>query len=562
MLVNSLKVYFSVIFICLNSTIINGQETKNSINTPIFDVNNWQHLDLEANGIMGISLDKTYSKILKKSKATPIIVAVIDSYIDSSNPDIIHQIWKNTKEIPNNGIDDDDNGYIDDIQGWNFMGNRKGDCVAYLNTDSQRRLKLLYAKYKDSVSIKKNKNDSIRYSKALASQKNQIAEHKQIVNAQDYYSTAYPAAMKRIQEFFPNGNYTLKEIDSLSVIYKDSKDTAIQDDLYFIKNIKAYNLDVSYFKKFAIKADYLKNTLLNPNYNDRKIIGDNENDINDHNYGNPFTWKLPELYAHNTYMTGVIAGNRNNTLGAKGIMDTKIKIIPITIMPDEGSMTDKDLHYAIKYAVDNGAKVINMSFGKLHPIYPEWIKQAIIYAAKKDVLLVVSAGNDRKNIDLLAQYPNDYDFENFIKGKEYVKNLIVVAGNTPHANQNLVYESSNYGKRNVDVFAPASEIKTIEVFSGEHIGEGTSYSAAITSGLAALIRSHYPKLTAEVVKKIIMDSAIKLDLMVQVPGEKEGVLKPFSELSKSGGVVNAYNAMLMAKEKNKRIKQSNVFKKN
>lgn len=217
-------------------------------------------------------------------------------------------------------------------------------------------------------------------------------------------------------------------------------------------------------------------------------------------------------------------------------------------MPDEGIMTDKDIYYAIKYSVDNGAKVINMSFGKLLPIYPQWIKEAIVYAEQKDVLLVVSAGNDAKNLDTFGQYPNDYDIDYYYKGEEFANNLIVVAGTAPKINVNFIYELSNYGKLNTDIFAPAKGIKTVEVNQGEHIGEGTSYSAALTSGVAALLRSYYPEFTAAQVKQILMDSSVKLDLMVQVPGEKEGVLKHFSELSKSGGLLNAYNALKMAEQ--------------
>jgi cell wall-associated protease len=240
---------------------------------------------------------------------------------------------------------------------------------------------------------------------------------------------------------------------------------------------------------------------------------------------------------------GLIAANRTNNIDIEGFSD-QIKIMPIRTTPAGGSEHDKDVSLAIHYAVDNGAKIINMSFGKTSCMHPEWIKEAFLYAEKHDVLLIAGGGNDTKDNDIYPFYPIDYDLDTM---KEYCNNFIKVGATVIKVDKYFLADFTNYGKKTIDIFAPGYFLKTTYPENRYAYRDGTSMATPIVSGVAAVIRSYYPKLTANQVKQIILDSGVAYDnLKVQVPGEKEGVLKPFSELSKSGKVVNVYNAMMMA----------------
>lgn len=526
-----------------NEIIYDKTVKKLSINK-FKDKINWQHLDLERDSVLGVSLNKAYEEIIHNKKGNEITVAVIDSYIDIKHPSLKNMIWINKKEIANNGIDDDNNGYIDDLHGWNFLGSSNGKTTAFLNNDATRTRRKLIKKYsKDTITFNGNKQDSVSFHKSNNLIKKARKSFLSRKEDEAYYKDMLSKSFKTLKSIFPNGKYSTKQLDSIYNHY-EKKDTVIAYQAFFVKEILNIGCTDEWFELYYESVRIEEETTINPNFYDRDIIGDNEDDLEDSKYGNPNITAHSKIYPHSTYVSAIIAGDRNIKNGVHGLSN-KIKIMPICILPYKGIMTDKDIYYAITYAVKNGAKVINMSFGKYNPIHPDWIKKAVLFAEENDVLLVVSAGNSKENLDTLSQYPNDYD--NY-EGQEFSNNLIVVAGNNKKLSKNLVLDFSNYGKKNVDLFAPADEIITIDPVSGVHIASGTTYAAALTSGVAALLRSYYPEFTAAQVKQILMDSSVKFDLMVQVPGEKEGVLKPFRELSKSGGVLNAYNAFKLAEQ--------------
>ncbi|MFK7048532.1 Cell wall-associated protease precursor [Flavobacterium columnare] len=559
------KIFFCLLLLYLSSCSkslfkpITLKKSNLSKNLRISELKNWQQLDIEKDSVLGISLNRTYKEIIKHKKGVAVTVAVIDSYIHSKHEDLQNSIWVNKKEIPNNNIDDDQNGFIDDIHGWNFLGNNQGDCTFRLNYDYSRKLRLLLKNNVDTLNFKGNKKDSIQFAEIVKAFKKSKKKNLSKLEDAKYYQLKYVDAFKAVNLVFKNKPYNLFQVDSLYRKYDRKNDEELFYDIYFVRDHLKTNNNKAWIDLFEERAVGEKLTSLNPKFNENKIIKDDETNLNDLNYGNGKVDYFSNKTWHGTMMSGMIAAQRNNNLGIDGF-GNQIKIMPLVVSAASGNHRDKDIANAIRYAVDNGAKVINMSFGKSSPVYPEWIRESLEYASQKDVLIVVSAGNSSENLDSAFQYPNDYIKQD--DTKEFINNLIVVGGTSHNLNSNLLYTFTNYGTKNVDVYSPSVDIWCLDPLRNYILDDGTSFGAAITSGLAALIRSHYPKLTAEVVKKIIMDSAIKLDLMVQVPGEKEGVLKPFSELSKSGGVVNAYNAMLMAKEKNKRIKQSNVCKKN
>jgi subtilisin family serine protease len=281
------------------------------------------------------------------------------------------------------------------------------------------------------------------------------------------------------------------------------------------------------------------NTMYNLDFDGRTATGDDAYDITDVPYGNAFTIGSIEDEMHGTHVSGIALATRDNGKGMNGVAKN-VKLLSVRTVPD-GDEYDKDVALAIRYAVDNGAKVINMSFGKSYSPNAEWVYDALKYAASKDVLLVHAAGNDHKNIDKSDNFPTDAPD----KVKEIVDNVITIGAMTRNYNEDLVASFSNYGKLNVDLFAPGLEIYSTVPKNEYRSIQGTSMAAPEVAGVAALIRSYYPELSAPQVKRILMNSGIKVDLNVKLPGG-EGKLVPFSDLSVSGRVLNAYNALKMA----------------
>jgi len=510
---------------------------------------NWQHKDIIDDSIPGISTEKAYH-FLKGKKSSPIIVAVIDSEIDIDHEDLKNQIWTNKDEIPDNNIDDDNNGYIDDIHGWNYVGTKKGDSLPYTSFSYVRFIKNYNSKFKDvildNLSVKELSLYK-EYLKAVKTYDNIVAQKNKELNFYNRIDSTYTANDKIISKYFLGEKYNVKQLDSLSEITLD-------DDLK--KSLKKM---ISYLENGATKKriteekesiiNYIEK-LLNKEREDKVFTKDDSNDITDSSYGNN---NIQGTYSinHGTKVTGVLAASRNNKIGINGVND-EIQIMPIGIIA-YGDPFDKDIALAIRYAVDNGAKIINMSFSNDYSSHREWVFDAIKYAAEKDVLIITSSGNENVNIDTEFNYPND---SNHLTD-EFVSNFIKVGATTYHVDKTLVSDISNYGTKQMDIFAPGEDLLVLRRHDIES-ANGTSYSAPLVSGIAALIRSYYPNLTAAEVKQIIMESGVSFDIMVNKPStSKEKELVPFSSLSKSGKIVNAYNALLMAEEVSKKKKKRN-----
>lgn len=510
----------------------------------INELKNWQNLDIQKDSVPGVSLSRWYDEKIQKKHLKPIVVAVIDSYLDDKHEDLKNQVWVNKNEISNNNIDDDKNGYVDDINGWNFLGNTKGQSTFRLNYDATRRLRKLLLKNIDTTNFKSNKTDSLEFQniKAYLSK----VKKKNTLKLEDskYYQEAYISSFKRMNEIFKNKKYSLVQVDSLFKAREFDSDDDLYYDIYFARDFLKTNNNKAWIDLFKEKVEGELTTSLNPLFNENDIIQDIETDITDKNYGNNQISKYANKTWHSTMMSGMIVAERENNIGIDGF-GNHIKVMPLVVSSASGNNRDKDIALAIEYAVNNGARVINMSFGKSHPIYPEWIQNALKYAEEKDVLVIVSAGNSNENLDAVFSYPNDY--YNVEDKNEYINNLIIVGGVNHTINEKFMYQFSNFGKKNVDIMAPATDIWCLDPLRKYTMDDGTSFSAALTSGAATLIRSHYPKLTAKQVKEIILESVVRYDIEVILPGTKDKKVK-FSELSKSGGVLNVYNAMKLAEK--------------
>jgi subtilisin family serine protease len=528
------------------------------------DVKSWTHMDIFTDSIPGMSLAKAYGFVKNKQGKT-VIVAVIDSGIDIEHEDLKDVIWTNEDEIPQNGIDDDKNGYIDDSHGWNFLGGEKGQAVPE-QLEMTRIVKKWTPRFdgKSADSIRpEDKKDFTLFVKLkkIINDKNinaanQVDKATNQLNQFSYIKQFLGKMNDTIQKALVGKEMNLKNINSLTFVDPE----LLQGKMAFMRILDSGSTLDQANEEIDDIIDHNKevidhyNNQLNSQYKigfSGRLTSDNPDDITDTNYGNGYVIGSKDDEIHGTHVSGIIAAKRNNGIGMNGVAD-HVLIMPVRAVPD-GDEYDKDVALAIRYAVDNGAKVINMSFGKSYSPNADWVYDAIKYAESKDVLLVHAAGNDNSDIDTAENFPNDS------KDKiiEFADNVITVGAMTRHFDKNLVASFSNYGKKNVDIFAPGLEIYSTFPKNSYKSIQGTSMASPEVAGVAALIRSYYPKLTARQVKYIIMNSGIEFNKQVVKPGTQSELVN-FDDLSVNGRILNAYNALLMADNMSKKGSKLNL----
>ncbi len=522
--------------------VVNAQKTKDLTEE---ELKTWWQKDIEQDTIPGISLDRAYRELLQNKKGEEVIVAVLDTKIDIDHEDLKEQIWVNLDEIPDNGIDDDKNGYVDDVNGWNFLGNSKGEDVVTQKEEPTR----IVAEYKnyfgdnfaDTLSVEKKKAFK-EFSKAKKIVEKEVLELNRLIKTVDSLNTIYFKAKDTITYFTTNKNYTSDTVDSLSIKHPEME--KYFNLLSLVLQYGVTDQDIVEQKNYFTA----QKKAFDVSFNGRKILNDDPNDLTDVNYGNNQVKNNELVFQHATPVAGLIAATRNNGIGVNGISN-HIKIMPV-VMVAEGDEHDKEVTLGIKYAVDNGAQIINMSWGKYQSLHVDWVQDAFKYAAEKNVLIVAAAGNAKKNIDFEPKYPNDE-----IDGVEFVDNYILAGGLTHRYDSTIVSSFSNYGKIAVDIFAPASDIYTLAVNNEYDTDSGTSFASPIVAGTAALLKSYFPRLTAVQLKEIILETGTSLDIKVRCPGDEKGnPLVSFSELSKTGKILNVYKALKMAEEVSKKSK--------
>lgn len=509
----------------------------------------WQLLDKQKDGFYGLSMDKAY-EFVKDKKSTPVIVAVIDAGTDTLHEDLKEVLWVNPKEIPGNGVDDDKNGYVDDIHGWNFIGGKDG---SYVKEDSYEGARVYY-RYKNKFDGKDVDVNSLsptekeEYEMWLKAKEKVVGDASggsDVVMLQRYLDmlTKSDSILKKA---LGKEVYTSKDLDTMTTTASGSDVSKAKAGIQYM--FKANNMTESTNKEFLdglseyVNGEIRKKDAANnpPKPYRADIVKDNENDINDKFYGNNDVMSGNPF--HGTHVAGIIAAKRNNGKGMDGVAED-VKIMTIRAVPD-GDEHDKDIALAIRYAVDNGARVVNMSFGKAFSPEKNWVDDAVKYAESKGVLLVHAAGNDASNVDSVDNFPNPT-----LKAlKARATNWITVgASSDPGAESFKSYTASfsNYGKKEVDVFAPGTKIySTIPGGNTYGNAQGTSMASPVVAGLAAFILSYYPNLSAQQVKYAIEHSVTKLPVKVKKPGTDD--LVDFSELCTSGGIVNGYEAIKLA----------------
>lgn len=502
--------------------------------------NGWQLKDKATSGFYGISLDKAY-QFVKGKKSQPVVVAVIDSGIDTTHEDLRPILWTNPKEIPGNGIDDDGNGYVDDVHGWNFLGGRDGRNV---NQDSYEGARVYHA-YKSKFENVTDPSTLSKEDQDLYAMWKRAKES--VINSVDMNDLII---LKRIYPGLKRGDSIIaKDLNKAEFTGKDLKTyTATNTDAALAKNIymnicQANKNDGISNQEILeeLEGEIRKGEAIDTAPRDYRgeIVKDNENDINDRFYGNNDI--MAGSPVHGTHVSGIIAAVRNNGKGIDGIADN-VRIMMIRAVPD-GDEHDKDIALGIRYAVDNGAKVINMSFGKSFSPKKEWIDDAVRYAESKGVLLVHAAGNDGADIDTAYNFPTPV----FKTDGQRANNWITIGASGDPQNGGLAASFSNYGKREVDVFAPGVNIYSTVPRGNSYKNEsGTSMASPVTAGVAAFLLEYYPTLTAQQLKMVLEKSAVIPNAKTKKPGTDEEV--NFSDLSKSGGLVNAYEAAKLASE--------------
>ncbi len=482
----------------------------------------WGHADLITDTIPGMSVDKAYKEIIKNKSGKTVIVAVVDSGMDIEHEDLVDVLWTNKGEKPNNGKDDDGNGYIDDVHGYNFLGEAYNEQLEYVR---MLRLNVGDASARAKARLKLDE----AYPKALQN-KQQYEQIFQVVKNAD----------ETIKKKLGKDSYTKKELLAI-----DAKTEEMQQTVAVLTQMFTYGEDISsVMEELSEGITYFTDQVnynLNKDFNGRTPVGDNPYDLNDKSYGNGNPKNRVDTESHGTHVAGIIAAERNNGKGVNGVAKN-VKLMSVRAVPN-GDEYDKDIAMAIRYAVDNGAKIINCSFGKSFSPNAQWVYDAIQYAASRDVLIVHAAGNDGDDLDNPENpnYPNDHSYN----GSEFANNVITVGALTSSYGSKMVAGFSNYGKQNVDVFAPGDAIySTLPNNSYDFMG-GTSMAAPAVAGVAALIRSYHPQLSASQVKQILIQSGLRSKASVIVSGDPSNATT-FNQISKSGKMVNAYNALLLA----------------
>jgi len=462
-----------------------------------------------------------------------VIVAVIDGGVDTAHIDLRGNLWSNPKEVAGNGRDDDGNGFVDDVRGWNFIGGSNGEDVRYDTFEVTREHVACMKSAAGGSAEAAAQERCAKIAEAFEKKKN---EAEQTLAQVQMIEGAMSQILPMLRQALATDSLTVEKVTAFKpatasltqarTAYLQLAENGITQDVIDDAK-KAYGSQLKYG--------------LDPDFDPRSIVGDNYADPDERHYGNGDVMG-PDAH-HGTHVAGIIGAIRGNGVGVDGIAPA-VRIMSVRTVPD-GDERDKDVANAIRYAVDNGANVINMSFGKDYSPYKPAVDEAVKYADSKGVLMVHAAGNDGADLGAKENFPTPV-----LGGGSKAANWIEVGASSWKGGENLAASFSNYGKDQVDVFAPGEDVLST-MPGGEYKREdGTSMAAPVVSGLAALIMAYYPQLTAADVKQVILQSTTShADQMVMLPGSgPAGQKVPFGTLSRTGGIVNAFAALRMAEQ--------------
>ncbi|HVZ76530.1 MAG TPA: S8 family peptidase [Gemmatimonadaceae bacterium] len=492
----------------------------------------WQLMDEGTDHVPGISVQKARRELLAGMQpGRTVLVAVIDGGIDTAHVDLKAHLWSNPKEVPGNGKDDDADGYVDDVHGWNFIGGRDGRDV---DQDTYEMTRLYVRCHGGPESrVPGAAPTAATCSKVAEEFARKSAESRQTLDQVNMAANVMTRSTQILRAAL-HDSLTLDRVRAFSPDGFDAQQARAAYLQLASAGITPAIIDeakTEYESEVKFKLD----TLFDP----RSIVGDNYADLTQRFYGNADVMG-PDA-KHGTHVAGIIGATANARAGIDGIA-TAVQVMMVRTIPD-GDERDKDVANAIRYAVDRGAQVINMSFGKDYSPFKSAVDDAVKYADAHGVLMVHAAGNDGKDVDTGDNFPSPY----YLDGGR-AKLWIEVGASSWKGGDTLATSFSNYGQTRVDVFAPGEDILSTIPGNKYERDSGTSMASPVVAGLAALIMSYYPQLSAADVKAIILASATRYtSQQVAKPGAKPGdALVPFGTLSATGGIVNAYAALQMA----------------
>lgn len=492
---------------------------------------NWMHSNFEDTGVYGVNTQKALD-FLKEHYRKPqnIVVGVLDSGVEYFHEDLKNNIWVNPKEKVGNRKDDDGNGFIDDLHGWNFVTDKNGVSYAKDSYELTRQYAKLNRFWKEKGHLLKNPQWYQHYLKIKKEYFSKVFKISQLKDANESKINFLKPRLEALNKGFEGVTLTKNLVENFN-----SDDALAMEGLVIFSELKenewvgktmpeVVQYYLNRFEKIIHYTDEQLEYSFNPNYDPQEG--------NPKNYGNNDIKGLSD--DHGTHVAGIIAGEWGNSKGINGTSGGNyVKIMGVRVVPD-GDERDRDVANGIRYAVDNGAKILNMSFGKSVDDNSKLVIDAIKYAESKNVLIVKAAGNDNVNVDITERFP-----VNLINGEQFSKSVITVGANTRFADK-LKAKFSNYGKKSVDVFAPGQEIySTVPGGNKYKFLNGTSMASPVVAGVAALIWSHYPKLSANDIKNILIETTNKNTQL--------------QDISVSGGVVDSYKAVQKAEELYKKI---------
>jgi len=521
------------LIVAFNISLVSAQDRPQGLPDDL--PGDWYNLSPEKNAVYGVSVNQAYS-YFSELEIAPVIVAVIDDGVDISHPDLEGRLWINSEEIAENGIDDDNNGYIDDIYGWNYLGNPDGENVVEENLELVRLYRPLKEKFEniepaqvakaDKESYKKYRIYKAIYDEELGNLNEEFSQYAQL-------AALYQGASSYMKNLLETDELTINDLVKFKPANSD--DSQVRDFLLMAEQegLNDYLKENEEYFESSIKYHY------NLEFNPRYIVNEAEAAKKNTAYGNWMVWAGEPN--HGTHVAGIIAATRNNGKGVNGIA-RNAQIMSLRAVPN-GDERDKDVALAIRYAVDNGAKVVNMSFGKSFSANQNLVEEAIKYAASNDVLLIHAAGNDASNNDKVDNFPDGR-----LGKRRSIDNWITVGASGPIRDTNFVAEFSNYGRKSVDILAPGVGVLSLVADNDIDSYSGTSMAAPVVAGIAAVVRGAFPELTAKEVKEIIILSAsIDKKLRVQFNGEEQKARK----LIRYAGVPSLFMALIIADAKSK-----------
>lgn len=539
----------SIIFLALSLTMSQAYGSHNAhLDAALFPTdslkapNDWFLMDPSDDGIIGTGAQRAHELLKDKQPKQTVIVAVIDSGVDIAHEDLQGKIWVNQGEIPGNGIDDDKNGYVDDVHGWNFIGGKDGSHVAEDSHELTReyvRLKAIYDGLTEEDVKKKQQKEFAYWQRIEKNFESDRSEAEMNFNFFQNMETMFIQAADIVKEHLDAEDFGAEELGQI-----ETDDTKVKSAVGMLSqvfnNIRDSDMSVNeVISELAEAKEHFETQVkyaYNPEFNPRHIVGDDPEDYKDRDYGNNDPTG-PDS-SHGTHVAGIIAADRNNDLGIQGIAE-HVLIMPIRAVPN-GDERDKDIANAIYYAVDNGAHIVNMSFGKSYSPGKKAVDKAVKYAERKGVVLIHAAGNSSKETTPTNNYPNRY-----YEKKGEASNWLEIGASSWQANEDLPASFTNFSNTGVDLFAPGVDIYSTMPGGEYKNNSGTSMAAPTVAGVAALLLAYYPELKPDQVRQILKSTVHdERSTKVNKPGADEVVT--FGALSRTGGVVNAYRAIQMA----------------